>query len=207
MQGIGDRFVFLRDFIYFGKEIIKNFWGITNNVLYYMFVCIILGTTFLFCFTVVKRIRSKQEKQTECTDFALSISGVGFLVIFVILCLVSFATLSIVSANADYKLSAKVAERSHSYYHAQNEINLQLAKLDTFLKETYENSADSDEYFQVAGTTQTYTSNLSDSQTLEVIVDIQYPRLADDHFYEITSWQIISLNQVDYENNMMVIIE
>lgn len=85
MQGIGDRFVFLRDFIYFGKEIIKNFWGITNNVLYYMFVCIILGTTFLFCFTVVKRIRSKQEKQTECTDFALSISGVGFLVIFVIL--------------------------------------------------------------------------------------------------------------------------
>ena len=143
----------------------------------------------------------------KSSTFKLNIGTSSILLIFVTLCLVAFSTLAFVSANADYKLSAKVAERSHSYYHAQNEINLQLAKLDTFLKETYVNSADSDEYFQAAGTTQTYTSNLSDSQTLEVIVDIQYPRLADDHFYEITSWQIISLNQVDYENNMMVIIE
>ena len=45
-------------------------------------------------------------------SFSSGIGSSSLLVIFVILCLVSFATLSIVSANADYKLSKKVLDRT-----------------------------------------------------------------------------------------------
>ena len=41
-------------------------------------------------------------------QFGMNIGSASILLVFVILCLVSFAVLSIVSANADSKLSARV---------------------------------------------------------------------------------------------------
>lgn len=49
-------------------------------------------------------------------DFGLSIGAPSIVVIMVILCLVCFAGLSIVSANADLTLSRKLAERTSAYY-------------------------------------------------------------------------------------------
>ena len=54
-------------------------------------------------------------------DFGLSIGAPSIVVIMVILCLVCFAGLSIVSANADLTLSRKLAERTSAYYQACNE--------------------------------------------------------------------------------------
>ena len=51
-------------------------------------------------------------------DFGLSIGAPSIVVIMVILCLVCFAGLSIVSANADLTLSRKLAERTSAYYQA-----------------------------------------------------------------------------------------
>ena len=45
-------------------------------------------------------------------QFGMNIGSASILLVFVILCLVSFAVLSIVSANADSKLSARVLERT-----------------------------------------------------------------------------------------------
>ena len=55
-------------------------------------------------------------------DFVLSIGAPSIVVIMVILCLVCFAGLSIVSANADLTLSRKLAERTSGYYQACNEV-------------------------------------------------------------------------------------
>ena len=44
----------------------------------------------------------------------------SILLIFVVLCFVSFAALSLISANADYILTRKVADRTASYYDACN---------------------------------------------------------------------------------------
>ena len=54
-------------------------------------------------------------------NFPMNIGLSSILLIFVVLCLVSFSILSIVSANADKKLSLKVLNRSIAYYNACNE--------------------------------------------------------------------------------------
>lgn len=54
----------------------------------------------------------KKEKRS----FGLSIGSSSILVIFVVLCLTTFATLSLVSARADDKLSQKTADAAVSYY-------------------------------------------------------------------------------------------
>lgn len=44
---------------------------------------------------------------------------IGFssiLMVFTMLCLVTFATLSLITANSDYRLSLKVAEKTTAYY-------------------------------------------------------------------------------------------
>ena len=48
----------------------------------------------------------------------LNVGGSSILVIFVLLCLTTFATLSMVSANADYKLSQRTAVATQEYYAA-----------------------------------------------------------------------------------------
>ena len=54
-------------------------------------------------------------------QFGMNIGSASILLVFVILCLVSFAVLSIVSANADSRLSTRVLERTTAYYDACNQ--------------------------------------------------------------------------------------
>ena len=51
-------------------------------------------------------------------QFGMNIGSASILLVFVILCLVSFAVLSIVSANADSRLSTQALERSNAYHAA-----------------------------------------------------------------------------------------
>jgi hypothetical protein len=51
-------------------------------------------------------------------NIGLSVGTSSILVIFVLLCLTTFATLSMVSANADYKLTERAAEAVSDYYAA-----------------------------------------------------------------------------------------
>ena len=63
-------------------------------------------------------------------QFGMNIGSASILLVFVILCLVSFAVLSIVSANADSKLSNRVLERTTAYYDACNQAEQSLAGMD-----------------------------------------------------------------------------
>lgn len=112
--------------------------------------------------------------------------------IFVILCLVSFATLSIVSANADNKLSSRVLERTTAYYNACNEAEISLSKIDDTLISAYQSSATMADYFDAVGHTVTFTVPISDLQTLHVGIEILYPVSDEDTFYRITQWQVIN---------------
>ena len=70
-------------------------------------------------------------------SFGTGTGSASILVIFVILCLVSFAALSIVSANADYKLSTKVLNRTTAYYEAVGKAQSLLAQLDQTLADAF----------------------------------------------------------------------
>lgn len=58
-------------------------------------------------------------KRKTPTVFNVGISSI--LIIFILLSLVSFATLALITARADYSLSQKYADRVRTYYAAQNE--------------------------------------------------------------------------------------
>ena len=65
---------------------------------------------------------------------------IGFssiLVIFVMLSLTTFTVLTLVSANADYKLSKRVAERTTEYYSADTRAEEKLALIDDALDKAY----------------------------------------------------------------------
>ncbi len=138
-------------------------------------------------------------------SFSTGIGSSSILVIFVILCLVSFATLSIVSANADFKLSKKVLDRTAVYYEAANQAEEALAKLDETLSAIYAASSSQEAYFETAGRSKSFVIPLSDLQALEVVVSIEYPYSPADTFYSIKSWQVIITGEQDYESTLNVI--
>ena len=105
-------------------------------------------------------------------SYGVNIGSSSILLIFVILCLVSFAVLSIVSAQTDYKLSCKLAERTTKYYEANNEVESYLRDLQASLEKIYEDSATAEEYFAVAGHDTTFSIQLSEQQMLNVHLTI-----------------------------------
>lgn len=143
-------------------------------------------------------------KSTPLT-FNGGIGSSSILVIFVILCLVSFATLSIVSANADYKLSTKILDRTTAYYEAQNQAEEELAQLDSSLRGTYETASSSAEYFDITGHETTFLISVSELQSLEVTVQILYPDNPDGSFYQVLSRKVITTQELDYDSTLNVI--
>lgn len=137
-------------------------------------------------------------------SFGMNAGSSSILLIFVILCLISFATLSIVSANADHKLSRKVLDRTCAYYEACNQAEETLASVDRTLAGIYDASSSEEEYFSTAGRSKSYNIPISGLQTLEVAIDIQYPRREGDTYYSITSWRVLTTGELDYNSTLPV---
>lgn len=140
------------------------------------------------------------------TSFKLNIGLSSILLIFVVLCLVSFAILSLVSANADKKLSMKMLERSTIYYNACNQFESDCAKLYNELYTAYSQGYNESEYFQAIGESKlTYTYPLSDLQTLEITVELLYPHSISDTFYRVCSRKVVTDDTVVYDTHLNVI--
>lgn len=135
-------------------------------------------------------------KKKSAPDFGLNVGSSSILLIFVLLCLISFATLSIISANADSKLSSRVLERTTAYYNACNEAEAALAGVDSTLASVYKTSANAEEYFATVGHTKSYTIGISDLQTLQVNIEILYPESDNDPFYTVTTWQVLTTGEI-----------
>ncbi len=144
-------------------------------------------------------------KTTKATRFHINIGSSSILLIFVILCLIAFATLSIVSANADAKLTNKVAERTTSYYEAHNQATTTIAALNNELANIYLQAADENNYFNQTGHEKYFEFPISDLQSLSVRITILYPPSQTGPFYEIRSWKVITTTDIEYENNMIII--
>ena len=129
-------------------------------------------------------------------QFGMNIGSASILLLFVILCLVSFAVLSIVSANADNKLSTRVLERTTAYYAACNQAEQSLAGMDKTLRRVYESSDSEESYFNSVGHGKSYVIPISDLQSLQVTIEILYPGTAEDSFYQITAWQVLNTNEL-----------
>lgn len=149
----------------------------------------------------------------------IGVGSASILVIFVLLCLVTFATLSLTSANADYRLTLKIAERTSSYYDACNEAEELLAELDGIFIDAKKNASVSAEYYEeitrrAADYEQvtlqpdgsqyqlTFFLPVNTNQQLHVVLDLLQPfgpdaSDTDAPLYSIHTWQVENIGTWD----------
>lgn len=138
------------------------------------------------------------------SGFGVNIGSSSILLIFIVLCLVSFAALAISSAYTDKSLSEKVENRTLSYYEACNQAERSLAQIDATLMSVYADAPDEEAYFKVVGHSKTYAVPISDLQTLEIVIDIKYPTHPEDTFYEIKSWRVLTTGDLEIDDSLPV---
>ena len=136
-----------------------------------------------------------------------NIGSVSLLMVFIILCLVTFATLSLSSAAGDYKYSKDTAGHNTEYYNACNEAERKLKEIDGILEDAYSNSPY--DYFAEAAallnTLQGITTDFSvdepklsfdveinEDKALNIVLTLNNTDKLPSGFYRITSWQEIS---------------
>lgn len=147
---------------------------------------------------------SKQERKN-----APGFSNFGFstiLLAFVMICIVTISALSLLTANSDYKLSQKVAEKNTAYYEAENQAYETLSNVDQILAEAYSKSTSTNIYYkEVESSLQsldygtydrttgsfTYEVTISENQNLQVVLYIHYPKENDESFFEIATWKSV----------------
>lgn len=137
------------------------------------------------------------------------ILGVGtssILLIFVLLCMITFAVLSLVSARSDYRLSQKNAEHIEDYYEAENKANEILMTIDKCLEEQYTLYGNTEEYLQHVKSVLEDTEGITFSsrrkieyhvpagtkQELYVALVLPEELKEGDSYYQIKSWKLIN---------------
>lgn len=158
-------------------------------------------------YPLVKARWHPMNKQTKKKN--LSFSNFGFstiLLAFVMICIVTFSALSLMTANSDYKLSLKVAEKNSSYYVAEKQAYEILAEIDLLLLNAYKNSSNIQEYYHEVETLlsshemgtydsatniYSYTIPIATQQELSVVLQVQYPNNTENTFYKIISWKSV----------------
>ncbi len=147
--------------------------------------------------------------------YGLSIGTSSILIIIVILCLVCFSCLSITSANADYRLSRKLAERTTSYYEACNQAQQQLLALSEKLEELYNQCQSQSEYEEKIekepfgdssslSDSLTFSYSINDNQILQVSIAPVYPQNNQGDFFKVTGWQVINTTTPEQDNSLPV---
>lgn len=122
------------------------------------------------------------------------------LLIFVSLCLLTFAVLSFLSARADQNLSRKTAERTSAYYEACNQAEDRLGETDRMLEKLWQETANEKAYFQAVRETfedmdfdeesrmLSFSVPLTDTQVLTVTLKLRTPE-SGSTFYTISGWK------------------
>ncbi len=119
------------------------------------------------------------------------------LVVFVLLALITFATLSYVSADTDNKLSQSVADTTKEYYAAESKAHTTLMEIHSSLQNlTYSDEDFSDE---LKSTFPDYTVEMRDTQiylSFLTVVDEKESILSEilvmpQGDYSITKWQLL----------------
>ncbi len=162
---------------------------------------------------------SKRERKN-----APGFSNFGFstiLLAFVMICIVTIAALSLLTANSDYKLSQKVAEKNSAYYVAEKQAYETLSTIDSLLANAYHNASDANVYYKEVETSllalengnydrttgsYTYMVSIAENQNLKVTILIHYPSQAGECFYEVATWQSV-YEEVEIDEGTLDLID
>lgn len=147
---------------------------------------------------------------------SLGVGSSSLLMIFIVLCLVVFAVLSLVSASADNRLSQKLAERTAAYYDACNTAEDILMEIDEQLAACAAEAGDEASYLALCRDTLAnmgtwtdgtppvlnYLVAVSEVHNLSVSLEILYPTAEHAERYRITGWVSEFSDQWEAERSM-----
>lgn len=122
-------------------------------------------------------------------SFGISIGASSIMVIIVILTLICFAGLSLSSANADYQLSQKLAQRTKNYYEATSSAYVELSNQ----KELSNNENSFDTKIPI-----------NDNQVLEVKAVMNPDQYTN---YRITSFRIINVKEPELDDSLSLLLK
>lgn len=129
--------------------------------------------------------------------FTMNIGIISFMVIFIILCLVTFAVLSLVSAKSNMRSATSYATHKSYYYTLNNMANDELKKIDEQLEENYRSANSRSDYFNKIDTLKNINSNISiKTHTVSFVMDYRELKLnvslevtyPGKHYYKLKSW-------------------
>jgi len=152
-----------------------------------------------------------------------SFINIGFssiVMVFIMICLVTFATLSVLTAHSDYRLSQKMADKTTAYYKADAIAREMVEQLDNQLFAIHLEASSSDYFYEAVAATDfsanapsdihnialtnldddiilSYEVPISDVQALHVSLQIQFPIAESEGFTTITRWQTVTENAPD----------
>ena len=78
-----------------------------------------------------------------------NIGTVTLLMVFIVLCMITFAALSLSSASRDAEMGQKAVRRITEYYTASNKAEELLATADNMFSSAYSQASDSSEYYRL----------------------------------------------------------
>ncbi len=129
------------------------------------------------------------------------------LVVFLLMCLITFATLSFSSARSDESFSQRIADRKSEYYAASNEAERLLSQIDRLLDVADPadldfaaiDSLDADIAYDPDAATLSYQVKINDKQALDVVLALEE---TDDSHYRIEKWQTVTTRKWESDDKL-----
>ena len=137
------------------------------------------------------------------------------LVVFIIICLLTFATLSMLSAKADNTLSLSASEHIAAFYGAEAEAQKKLKEIDDILLSAYQNAENEQDYYDTIytkfsaesdikisndnGIFITFLTDISEIEIMKSQIKVMFPTNMGQALYEVQSWQLVNIS--NWENN------
>ncbi|MCL2618744.1 MAG: hypothetical protein FWD98_06805 [Defluviitaleaceae bacterium] len=126
----------------------------------------------------------------------VNVGGSSILVIFVLLCLTTFATLAMVSATAIYRLAQGVIQASDAYFEANNRAEEMLANLSYIVRTSPE--AELASRISDAGAFKDFYGNIIFIVPIDDVLLIEVELELEDQRLHILSWLMIA----DYDPDL-----
>jgi len=119
----------------------------------------------------------------------IHIGASSLLVVFLVLCLVIFAALSLTSAQNDASYSGRMADRRTDFYNACNQAEQLLEEIDSRLEKQGPEADLSDLGVSAEDGLLNFSVPLNDDQAISVVLE---PTADGPHYYEILAYRIVT---------------
>ena len=139
---------------------------------------------------------SSKNKSNGFPNIGLS----SFLIVFLILCLTTFALLALSTAKSDDTLSKKLADHRTDYYAASSQAEEILAQIDAILEQKQNQSLAGTDFSNIDNTSisinteenldvLSYSVPMKNDRILSVKLQITDPE-ESEHYYKILEWKV-----------------